>query len=65
MSIPQPELLAWPETAAPFLYGMDEKLTAELNEIIRQTPDIPALRRARGGQDGRPGPNAEQCLSCG
>ncbi len=36
VSVPQPQLLVWPETAAPFLYGLDEALTAQLDETIRQ-----------------------------
>ena len=29
--VPRPELLVWPETAVPFLYGVEEKLTAQVN----------------------------------
>ena len=31
--VPRPELLVWPETAAPFLYGVEEKLTAQVNSM--------------------------------
>ena len=34
---PAPELLVWPETAAPFFYRSEEKLTAQLNEIVKET----------------------------
>lgn len=39
---PNPELLVWPETAAPFLYRSEEKLTAQLNAIVKAT-GIPLL----------------------
>jgi apolipoprotein N-acyltransferase len=39
---PAPELLVWPETAAPFFYRFEEKLTAQLNEIVRET-GVPLL----------------------
>lgn len=32
----RPDLVVWPETAAPFLYGVDEKLTAQLNDMIAE-----------------------------
>lgn len=35
--VPAPELLVWPETAAPFFYGIDEKLTSQLKDLIRQS----------------------------
>ena len=34
---PAPELLVWPETAAPFFYRLEEKLTAQLTEIVKET----------------------------
>ena len=34
---PAPELLVWPETSAPFFYRLEEKLTTQLNEIVRET----------------------------
>lgn len=34
---PAPELLVWPETAAPFFYRLEEKLSAQLTEIIKET----------------------------
>jgi len=40
--VPAPELLVWPETAAPFFYGIDDKLTPQLNELIQQA-GIPLL----------------------
>ena len=39
---PAPELLVWPETAAPFFYRVEEKLTAQLNEMVRET-GVPLL----------------------
>jgi apolipoprotein N-acyltransferase len=33
---PRPDLLVWPETSVPFFYGIDEKLTPELNEILKE-----------------------------
>ncbi|NSW86122.1 MAG: apolipoprotein N-acyltransferase [Syntrophobacteraceae bacterium] len=33
---PQPDLVVWPETAAPFFYGIEPKLTPQLNEIVRE-----------------------------
>jgi len=39
---PAPELLVWPETAAPFFYRSEERLTAELNAIVTAT-GIPLL----------------------
>lgn len=32
---PAPELLVWPETATPFFYRGEEKLTAQLNAIVK------------------------------
>jgi apolipoprotein N-acyltransferase len=49
-----PKLLVWPETAAPFLYGIDPVLTGQLNEIVATT-DVPTLfgsPAAKRGQDG-------------
>jgi apolipoprotein N-acyltransferase len=34
---PTPELLVWPETAAPFFYRLEEKLSVQLNEIVKET----------------------------
>lgn len=34
---PKTEILFWPESAMPFFYGVDEKLTSELNSIIKAT----------------------------
>jgi apolipoprotein N-acyltransferase len=34
---PAPELLVWPETAAPFFYRLEEKLTAQLADIVKET----------------------------
>ncbi len=31
---PQPRLLVWPETAVPFFYGLDENLTAQVNQTF-------------------------------
>lgn len=39
---PTPELLVWPETAAPFFYRFEEKLTAQLNDMVKET-GIPLL----------------------
>jgi apolipoprotein N-acyltransferase len=39
---PAPELLVWPETAAPFFYRFEEKLTAQLNEVVKAT-GVPLL----------------------
>ena len=33
---PAPGLVVWPETAAPFFYGVEENLTAQLNGIVRE-----------------------------
>ncbi|NLI83642.1 MAG: apolipoprotein N-acyltransferase [Deltaproteobacteria bacterium] len=38
----KPELLVWPETSAPFLYGVDERLTEQLNAIIEDA-GVPIL----------------------
>lgn len=32
---PRPDFLVWPETAAPFFYGVEEALTGQVNEIVR------------------------------
>jgi apolipoprotein N-acyltransferase len=37
-----PRFLVWPETAAPFFYGVDETLTRQVNEIVRET-GVPLL----------------------
>jgi apolipoprotein N-acyltransferase len=34
---PAPELLVWPETAVPFFYRLEEKLTAQLTDIVKET----------------------------
>jgi apolipoprotein N-acyltransferase len=31
---PAPDLMVWPETAAPFFYGHEQKLTKQLNEMF-------------------------------
>jgi apolipoprotein N-acyltransferase len=41
-SNPRPALLVWPETAAPFFYDMENKLTPQLQEIVREM-GIPLL----------------------
>lgn len=33
---PVPRLLVWPETSAPFYFGLDEKRTPQLVELVRQ-----------------------------
>jgi apolipoprotein N-acyltransferase len=33
---PRPELLVWPETSVPFFYGVEEALTAQVNETVRE-----------------------------
>jgi apolipoprotein N-acyltransferase len=35
-SSPPPVLIAWPETAAPFFYGMEPSLTRQVQEIARE-----------------------------
>ena len=50
---PRPHLLVWPETSAPFLYGVDERLTAQLDGLFREaaTPVLfgsPAVIRLDG-----------------
>ncbi len=32
---PRPDLIVWPETAAPFFYGVEEGLTEQLNGMVR------------------------------
>ena len=39
---PKPVLVVWPETSAPFFYGIEESLTEQLNGIVRET-GIPVL----------------------
>lgn len=39
---PDLELIIWPETAAPFFYGLEPNLTVQLNEIIQET-GVPLL----------------------
>jgi apolipoprotein N-acyltransferase len=34
---PAPELLVWPETAVPFFYRIEDKLTAQLAEMVKET----------------------------
>ncbi|MFP5212674.1 MAG: apolipoprotein N-acyltransferase [Acidobacteriota bacterium] len=41
-SNPAPDLIVWPETAAPFFYGIEDELTAQLNGIIREA-GVPVL----------------------
>ncbi len=48
-----PDLLVWPETATPFFYGVDEKLSRQVNEILAEVgrPVIfgsPAITRVDG-----------------
>ncbi|MHC1742642.1 MAG: apolipoprotein N-acyltransferase [Syntrophobacteraceae bacterium] len=50
---PPPDLLVWPETATPFFYGVDEKLTRQVNEILAEVgrPVVfgsPAITRVDG-----------------
>ena len=33
---PKPDLIFWPESAMPFFYGLDEKLTPEVNGIVQK-----------------------------
>jgi apolipoprotein N-acyltransferase len=33
---PVPDILVWPESAMPFFYGLDEKLTPRVDSIVRQ-----------------------------
>jgi len=33
---PRQDLLVWPETAAPFFYGVDERLSQQLDDIVRK-----------------------------
>lgn len=39
---PRPALIVWPETAAPFFYGIEQQLTQQLNEMIREI-GVPVL----------------------
>lgn len=39
---PPPDLLVWPETAAPFFYETEESLTGQLNEIFKEV-GVPVL----------------------
>lgn len=39
---PKPELIVWPETAAPFFYGIEEEQTRDLNAIFQEV-GIPVL----------------------
>jgi apolipoprotein N-acyltransferase len=34
--VPRPNLLVWPETAIPFFYGVDEDLTAQVDNMVRE-----------------------------
>jgi apolipoprotein N-acyltransferase len=50
---PVPELLVWPETAVPFFYGTDEKLTTQLTGIFQEIGKpllfgSPAVTRVNG-----------------
>ncbi len=50
---PKPDVLVWPETAAPFIYGVDETLTLKLQRIIAEAgvPVLfgsPAVQGSRG-----------------
>jgi len=50
---PRPSLIVWPETAAPFFYGLDAGLTLQLNQIIEEigVPVLfgsPSARRIEG-----------------
>lgn len=50
---PAPDVLVWPETATPFFYGVDEKLTRQVNDILAEVgrPVIlgsPAITRIQG-----------------
>jgi len=33
---PRPDLLVWPETAVPFLYGIEEKLSVQVNGMAKE-----------------------------
>ena len=52
---PRPELLVWPETSVPFFYRFEEKLTAQLNEMIKEA-GVPVLFGSPGVTlvDGQP-----------
>lgn len=50
---PAPDLIVWPETAAPFFYGHEPKLTRQLNEMLQEIgrPVLfgsPAMTRVEG-----------------
>lgn len=50
---PPPSLIVWPETAVPFFYQLDSRLTLQLNEIIQEigVPVLfgsPSARRIEG-----------------
>jgi len=39
---PRPDLIVWPETSAPFFYGIQEDLSRQLDDIVREV-GIPVL----------------------
>ena len=60
---PVPDILVWPESAMPFFYGLDEKLSPLVDRIVRETGK-PLLFGSIGVvPDGRPGALAKQGLS--
>jgi apolipoprotein N-acyltransferase len=46
---PQPALIVWPETAVPFFYGIEQELSLQLNEIIREV-GVPILLGSPGAR---------------
>lgn len=52
---PRPDLIVWPETAAPFFYGIEQKLTEQLNQMIREI-GVPVLLGSPAAKviDGQP-----------
>lgn len=40
--VPSPELMVWPETSAPFFYGIEDQLTAQLNRMV-ESVGVPFL----------------------
>jgi len=52
---PRPDLIVWPETAAPFFYGIEQQLTMQLNQMIREI-GVPVLLGSPAAKviDGKP-----------